>query len=82
MLLLVESCEMPLPCTTQPCNQGTCTNSADGLTFSCVCMPGYEGDTCNTVISTCDESTCIHGNCVTIGDNTTCICLEGYKGKW
>ena len=74
------NCEIAKPCASSPCLYGTCKNSDDGMTFVCTCEQSYEGEQCDRLISSCDQTTCIHGSCVTEGEITSCICLEGYKG--
>ena len=44
---LMLSLLAPKPCSSKPCkNNGTCVNSGDGASFSCICSDAWEGSLC------------------------------------
>ncbi|XP_052763753.1 delta-like protein A [Mya arenaria] len=67
------------PCSPQPClNSGTC--SISGTNYTCNCMSGYLGDTCNTV-DQCESSPCLNGaTCARNSADYTCTCTSGWLG--
>ena len=71
-------------CVSSPCqNGGSCHNHVGGG-FRCSCLPGFTGDICNVTghIDTCSGMTCLHGGrCVNEGNQTMCVCREGYHGR-
>ncbi|MCB9789101.1 MAG: hypothetical protein H6744_20685 [Deltaproteobacteria bacterium] len=59
------------PCATSPCaNGGACT--AVGANFSCACVAGFKGDTCQTNIDDCAPNPCLNGWTCTDG-------VDGYS---
>ncbi|XP_056003559.1 ficolin-3-like [Ostrea edulis] len=67
-------------CASSPCKHGgICTSCS--TTFSCQCVDGYEGNTCE-VTDHCVSSPCQHGGNCTSGSTTySCQCADGYKGN-
>ena len=65
------------PCASVPCqNGGTCTNS--GQTFSCSCVAGFSGTLCQTNINDCASNPCVNGNTCVDGTNSyLCQCNGG-----
>jgi alpha-tubulin suppressor-like RCC1 family protein len=48
-------CQDADDCAPNPCqNGGTCTDTGTN-TFSCACLPGYQGFDCSAVVSGCDS---------------------------
>nr|XP_008118198.1 PREDICTED: protein crumbs homolog 1 [Anolis carolinensis] len=72
------------PCASSPClHNATCSSAAGNLSFTCNCLMGYTGDTCETTISTCDLHFCRHGGtCLESPDGLVCHCAEGYMGAY
>ena len=81
------------PCFSSPCVNGTC-NVIDSKPV-CVCYGPYTGLACEVVIQTdltskaprydnapkaCSNKTCIHGNCITHNNITSCVCYKNYTG--
>ncbi|KAL4232596.1 hypothetical protein ACF0H5_007286 [Mactra antiquata] len=67
-------------CATNPCQNGaTCTDALGS--YSCACVPGYEGGDCETNIDECATNPCQNGATCVDGINTyTCNCVNGYDG--
>ncbi|KAH0618333.1 hypothetical protein JD844_017436 [Phrynosoma platyrhinos] len=82
--ITTEDCAQTVsdPCASSPClHNATCASAAGSLSFTCNCLMGYTGTTCETVISTCDLHFCRHGGtCQKDPDGPTCLCAEGYTG--
>ncbi|XP_021356254.1 neurogenic locus notch homolog protein 1-like, partial [Mizuhopecten yessoensis] len=69
------------PCDLSPClNGGTCSASS-GSTFTCSCVSGFTGDTCETN-APCDLSPCLNGGTCSAssGSTFTCSCVSGFTG--
>ncbi|GIY95856.1 protein crumbs [Caerostris extrusa] len=72
-------------CELAPCyNGGTCSQISNETT--CTCPPYYEGELCEkSIIRSCNDVTCLHGNCLNIDLNETikfkCMCYDGYEGE-
>ena len=49
--------------------------------FSCACLPGYTGSTCDVNINECRPSPCVHGSCNDLIDDYHCVCSPGWEGK-
>jgi len=72
----------------EPCNQKDCQNGANCYEINeeaiCECMPGFQGDLCETriPIDFCASSPCFeNATCVNKNDYYECICEEGSMGK-
>ncbi|CAH1790499.1 unnamed protein product [Owenia fusiformis] len=67
-------------CESNPCtNNGTCVDRHDA--FECVCLPGYEGATCNIDTNECLSNPCQNGaECIDNMNFFTCNCSAGYRG--
>ncbi|KAK3606592.1 hypothetical protein CHS0354_004438, partial [Potamilus streckersoni] len=66
-------------CSSNPCGNHTCINSAAG--FVCRCLHGYSGPTCATAPDLCKENECRNGaTCINNGMDYNCSCLPGYSG--
>ncbi|KAI0222009.1 hypothetical protein LSAT2_026730 [Lamellibrachia satsuma] len=69
-------------CLSNPClNGGNCSTPQVEM-FSCDCLAGYTGDTCESDIDECASSPCRNGaSCYTSQvDMFSCDCLAGYTG--
>ncbi|XP_046863447.1 neurogenic locus notch homolog protein 1-like [Xenia sp. Carnegie-2017] len=70
------------PCESFPCkNDGGCLEEGD--TFSCICINGYHGKTCEELPPTpCDSRPCKNnGICSINGDTFSCECAVGFEGN-
>ena len=58
--------------------KGTCT---DGVNmFTCSCVEGYTGTTCETDINECNSNPCEHsGACSDVVNGFTCNCVPGFS---
>jgi len=74
-------CEQPIDaCTTNMCQNGGYCMSVDGVA-SCLCLPGFNGTTCET--SACATDPCgTHGTCAVTRTEPgyLCTCQSGYTG--
>ncbi|XP_071493021.1 uncharacterized protein [Diadema antillarum] len=74
------------PCTSDPCqNNGTCQQDLASYTFTCVCLPGFEGVTCEININDCalHGVTCANGGtCVDLLEDFRCECPPGFEGRF
>jgi len=71
------------PCFPDPCNaQGICSASAeDEKMYSCSCINGYTGDTCDELLGDCDADYCQNGGtCYWAYAKQSCFCATGYTG--
>eukprot|EP00794_Sanderia_malayensis_P009603 gene9603-10590_t len=63
-----------------PCVNGQCINSAEGV--ECSCSDGYTGRHCETRIDLCKlKNPCRHGVCESNNGVTVCVCNAGYLGS-
>ncbi|XP_072041414.1 uncharacterized protein [Amphiura filiformis] len=71
------------PCASSPClNNGQCSSS--GSSFSCRCINGYSGNTCQFPSTTdpCSNTPCLNnGRCSFLGSSFSCACINGYSGN-
>jgi len=67
-------------CYPYQCNLvGICTNLT-GDTFSCDCYTYYEGDNCETTLSSCDDEDCGDmGTCLYNDGEAKCYCEYGWE---
>lgn len=77
-----ENCHPLIPCAFHPClNSGTCVTGVCGHNFTCECMSGYNGLTCETDLNECVSSPCEHnGTCIDHVNGYECQCTPGYTG--
>ncbi|XP_046864158.1 neurogenic locus notch homolog protein 1-like [Xenia sp. Carnegie-2017] len=76
-----RKCSSKSPCESFPCkNDGGCREEGD--TFTCFCINGYEGKTCEELPpSSCDSRPCKNnGICTSNGDAFSCECAVGFEG--
>ena len=68
------------------CSDSLCKNSglcvANGLSYNCVCLPGYTGFDCSFVVNQCYSNPCLNGaTCNNLGVNCyNCTCQPGFIG--
>uniref|UniRef100_A0A8C5WAU3 Delta/notch like EGF repeat containing n=1 Tax=Leptobrachium leishanense TaxID=445787 RepID=A0A8C5WAU3_9ANUR len=80
-------CEEYDACHDYPChNNATCTDISQGHNVknaTCTCLPGYTGDTCESMVDHCSPQPCRNGaTCVTSLNGFSCHCTEGYMGSF
>ncbi|XP_074154586.1 delta and Notch-like epidermal growth factor-related receptor [Sminthopsis crassicaudata] len=78
-------CEEFNACQAQPCqNNGTCIDAIekhDGNNFTCVCLAGYTGEFCQSVVDYCILEPCKNGaTCISSLSGFSCQCPEEYSG--
>uniref|UniRef100_H2ZD30 EGF-like domain-containing protein n=1 Tax=Ciona savignyi TaxID=51511 RepID=H2ZD30_CIOSA len=60
-------------CDSKPClNNGVCTNVLSS--YTCSCMPGFNGNNCQTNIDDCAANPCVNGACTDGVNSYTCTC--------
>ncbi|XP_052767832.1 fibropellin-1-like [Mya arenaria] len=66
-------------CAANPCVHGTCQ---DGLNkFTCTCVQGYDGPTCDHNVNDCNPSLCSNGGtCIDLVNAHMCVCAAGFTG--
>ncbi|KAF7236299.1 hypothetical protein EYD10_16956 [Varanus komodoensis] len=87
LLLALIPLTRGLPCSGTSCkNGGTCLNHSNG-TFTCQCLPGYEGDLCQFV-DPCTLGPCQNGGTCSLQivrptspPAFTCVCPPGFTGE-
>ncbi|XP_063956529.1 neurogenic locus notch homolog protein 1-like [Lytechinus pictus] len=77
-------------CSSNPClHGGSCILSKESPGYSCICLEGYGGHTCQetqdkpTGDDACSSNPCLHGgSCILSKEypGYSCICVEGYGG--
>ncbi|KAM9847514.1 protein eyes shut homolog [Aulostomus maculatus] len=80
---LEYACRLPCPGNLQPCaNGGRCVlNSANS--YTCICAPGWSGQTCRVNVNDCVHHWCQNGaTCVDETDGYSCLCPRGYTGAF
>ena len=72
------------PCGVNTClNGGTCNPIVinNQLTFSCACVPGYTGFTCQVDIDDCEPDPCRNGGtCMDMLNGFLCQCTDEWGG--
>jgi len=72
-------CDVVTPCSTNPCNNGSCSSS--GSSYTCNCNSGFTGMNCAVNIDDCSNNPCKNGGtCMDGVNNFTCRCPSGFKG--
>ncbi|XP_065070368.1 sperm receptor for egg jelly-like [Rhopilema esculentum] len=68
-------------CASDPCRNGaTCINGINK--FTCICLPGYTGNLCQSDLNECVSQPCQHGGtCVDAINQFSCNCVPGYVGS-
>ncbi len=84
----IGECSNVLECLNDPCqNGGMCSNLAFDSSFSCSCLAGFTGKTCDTIVTECtNPSFCSNGGkCfpVVMGNVSTdmCECSLPFEGQ-
>ena len=87
VVVTIEAVQLVCPSTQECANGATCVRvSVASSAYNCICLPGYSGIFCETVIplpvsDPCMPNPCINsGNCEGVGTNFTCKCMSGYLG--
>ncbi|KAI4574654.1 hypothetical protein MJT46_003933 [Ovis ammon polii x Ovis aries] len=78
-------CEEFDACQKKPCqNNASCVDAKekqDGGNFSCVCLAGYLGSTCEEKVDPCASAPCQNnGTCYADGLHFGCSCSAGFTG--
>ena len=68
-------------CDSSPCaNGGSCTPMPEPLNFTCQCVVGYTGRTCEGNIDDCESATCPNNSMCEDGiDTFECICMPEFE---
>ncbi|KFO21894.1 Delta and Notch-like epidermal growth factor-related receptor [Fukomys damarensis] len=79
-------CEEFDACHRKPCkNEASCIDAnekQEGNNFTCLCLPGYTGELCQSKIDYCVLDPCRNGaTCISSLSGFTCQCPEGYFGS-
>jgi hypothetical protein len=74
------SCVDTDECASNPCQNGATCNNGDDL-FTCICLTGFEGNTCETNQDDCSPNPCKNGGvCSDLVATYRCTCPDGYIG--
>lgn len=70
------------PCQPSPCQRGQC--SVIGTGFTCLCPPGWIGQTCDILEDACASSPCSNGICQYkhSQQDYECVCNKGWTGQF
>lgn len=68
-------------CLLEPCKNGAlCTDGLDG--YSCLCLTGYTGTSCENNIDYCLDHVCANGaTCLDDVAGYNCLCPDGFTGS-
>ena len=62
-------------------HEGQCIDGP-GLEFSCLCQPGWSGQTCQDPVDECASNPCLNGAvCVDLEAAWACACPDGFTGN-
>ena len=73
----------PFRCTSGSClNGATCMASQNGMTPTCLCALGFEGDRCQFHVDHCAHASCYQGSyCRDATERFHCLCPAGLMGE-
>ncbi|KAM7385717.1 hypothetical protein PAMP_001779 [Pampus punctatissimus] len=67
------TCRVPCPPNLQPCANGGRCVLTDASSYTCICTPGWSGQSCHTNVNDCVQHWCQNGG--------TCVDeIDGYRG--
>ncbi|KAM7408877.1 hypothetical protein PAMA_002548 [Pampus argenteus] len=67
------TCRVPCPPNLQPCANGGRCVLTDASSYTCICTPGWSGQSCRTNVNDCVQHWCQNGG--------TCVDeIDGYRG--
>ncbi|CAF2185083.1 unnamed protein product [Rotaria magnacalcarata] len=86
--LITASVYTPCPAVeVDPCQNNSCKNGASCLretltTYSCICVPGFGGKTCNETLPKCSDANvkCLNSECVETTDANLPVYCQCYDG--
>ncbi|MEQ2203484.1 hypothetical protein XENOCAPTIV_030825 [Xenoophorus captivus] len=84
--MFLDASPNKLPPTAEPCFPNPCQNQAicriRGDSYSCFCVPGFQGAHCQIDVNECASQPCRNGaTCVDRVGRFSCLCLPGFTGS-
>ncbi|XP_067369037.1 protein crumbs homolog 1 isoform X3 [Channa argus] len=84
-LFVIDGTSDSLPATVDLCSPNPCQNRAicrtNGASYSCFCVPGYQGSQCQIDVNECISQPCSNGaTCVDRVGRFSCQCSPGFTG--